>query len=348
MATVPGGVAEFGGPGVGVGGPPAAGSGRTLGSRLGQAAALLAVAAAAGGLTYALGQESGAAALAGERAVAHTTHCRGVRSRTCDADVTRPDGSDLDSEATLGGFTRADSNTVLHVRYRAGRAVPDTLPERGTEGAMLLFFAGAAAAALLGAGATLAGRGGQVAAATAGVAVLAIPVLLLSLVGTLVVGAPTVAASGLPVPDIYAKVAAEPGRTLTAQGVRFDLVDNQPMSPAGCFAAPGCFTGAVAHWKVTGSDLVATSHLLVFSRPAQAAATRETIQRSHALPNAPAPPAGAIVVGIGGGRYASAIWISRADGSPVRDDPQAVPALRGLGYFNIDPAVAEGMKYGKH
>jgi hypothetical protein len=97
----------------------------------------------------------------------------------------------------------------------------------------------------------------------------------------------------------------------------------------------------------SGRNLVATSHLLVFDRYGQATATREAIQRSHALANTPPPPAGAIVVGIGSGRYASAIWVSRADGSNVRDDPQAVPALRGLGYFNIDPAVAEGVRYGR-
>ena len=61
VATVPGGVTEFGGPGVGVGGPPAGASGRTLRSRLGQAAVLLAVAAGAGGLAYAVGRESAAA-----------------------------------------------------------------------------------------------------------------------------------------------------------------------------------------------------------------------------------------------------------------------------------------------
>jgi len=119
------------------------------------------------------------------------------------------------------------------------------------------------------------------------------------------------------------------------------------MSPAGCFGTEGCLAGAVAHWRVTGTDLVATSHLLAFPGPEPAAAARESIQSYRALHGAPPPPASAIVVGIGGGRYASAIWISRADGSSTRDDPQSVPALRGLAWFNIDPAVAEGMKSGR-
>lgn len=120
------------------------------------------------------------------------------------------------------------------------------------------------------------------------------------------------------------------------------------MTRAGCFAAPGCVAGAVAHWHVTGAALAVTSHLLVFDGQGPAAAMKDTIQRTGALPNAPAPPAAAMVVGVDGGRYASAIWMSRTDGSPVGDEPQTVPALRGLGYFNIGPVVAEGLKSGKH
>jgi len=67
-----------------------------------------------------------------------------------------------------------------------------------------------------------------------------------------------------------------------------------------------------------------------------------------AIEPAPGPPAGAIVVGIGAGRYASAVWISRGDGGDVHRDRQAVPALRGLGYVNIDPAVAERLRLGRH
>jgi hypothetical protein len=349
VATVPGGVAGYGEPGVGLGGPPVGTSGRTFWSRLGRAAALLAVAAAAGGLTYATGRESGLAAITGRPALAHTSHCRGARVRLCDAEVIGLDGSLINADATMSGFTRVAENADVHVRYRAGRAAPDTLPERSAEAGLMLFLAGSAAAALIGAVIALTARSGQAAVATAAVPVVAVPLFVVSLLATLFVGAPTLSAGQLPVPDIYARVAAGPGRTLNAQGVQFELVDNQPMSRAGCFAAPGCVVGAVAHWRVTGTDLVATSHLLVFDDGGLAAATKDTIQRTRALPNAPVPPAGAIVAGIGSGRYASAIWISRADGSQVRDDPEAVPALRGLGYFNIDPAVAEGMRSGfKH
>ena len=35
------------------------------------------------------------------------------------------------------------------------------------------------------------------------------------------------------------------------------------------------------------------------------------------------------------------------DGSLAAADPQTHPALRALAYFNIDPAVAEGMRYGR-
>ena len=241
-----------------------------------------------------------------------------------------------------------DDGPDVHVRYREGRAVPDTLPERAAEAGLMLFLIGAAAVSLLGAGATLAGRAGQVVLAMAAVPVAAVPVFVVSLVATVVAGAPAVGGGRVAAPDIYARVEAEPGRSLTAQGVRFDLVDNQPMSAAGCFGAPGSLAGALAQWKVSGSDLAATSHLLVFTGSGPAALTGDAIQRTPALPNAPAPPAGAIVVAIGDGRYASAIWISRGDGSDVHQDPQAVPALRGLAYFNIDPAVAERLRQGRH
>src|SRR5438045_3590131 len=62
METVPGGVAGWGGPGAGLGGPPAAGVERTIRSRLAQAAVLAVLAALAGGLTYAMAHEVGLAA----------------------------------------------------------------------------------------------------------------------------------------------------------------------------------------------------------------------------------------------------------------------------------------------
>jgi hypothetical protein len=361
MATVPGNLSEFGAPGAGLGGPPVAETERTLGSRLGQAGVLLVLAALAGGLTFAMAHEVGLAAVTGRKAVAHATHCRGVKARTCDAEVTDAAGNTIAYHASVSGFTRVESNALVHVRYRGGRAAPDTLPERGAQLGLLVLFGGGAVGALVGSVATLAGRGGRVALIPVGLAVCAVPVMLISLFATLVVGAPTVGAGSPkagagsvtggagapPVSDIYARVAAEPGRGLTAQGVHFDLVDNQALSREGCFRAPGCFAGAVAHWKVTGTDLVATSHLLVFDRPAQAAALKAAITRDRGLPDAPPPPAGSVVIGIGTGRYASAIWVSRADGSVVAADPQAHPALRALAYFNIDPAVAEGIRYGR-
>src|SRR5581483_9490768 len=264
VATVPGGVAGYGEPGAGLGGPPVGAPGRTAGSRLGWAVLLLAVAAGAGGLTYAIGRESGLAAVTGRRAVARTSHCRGARERICDAEIIGLDGRLIDAGATLSGFTRVDSDADVHVRYRAGRAAPDTLPERSAQAGMMLFLAGVAGAALFGAGAAVAGREGHVVVAAAAVPTAALPVFAVSLIATLFAGAPTLGAGRVPVPDIYARVAAEPGRTLNAQGVQFLIVDNQPMSRAGCFGAPGCVVGAVAHWTVTGTDLVATSHLLVF------------------------------------------------------------------------------------
>jgi hypothetical protein len=253
----------------------------------------------------------------------------------------------------MSGFTRVADGALVRVRYRGGRAAPDTVPERGAQVALLVLFGGSAIGALLGSAATLAGRGGRVALVPVGLAVFAAPIMILSLLATIVVRAPSVEARAAtggagapPVSDIYAKVAAEPDRSLTAQGVHFDLVDNQTMGRDGCFGAMGCFAGAVAHWKVTGTDLVATSHLLVFDRPAQATALKEEITRDRLLPGAPPPPTGSVTLGIGTGRYASAIWVSRADGSPAAADAQARPALRGLAYFNIDPAVAEGLRYG--
>ncbi|HZQ78380.1 MAG TPA: hypothetical protein VFE55_13680 [Acidimicrobiia bacterium] len=318
MAAMAGGVTEFGGPGVGLGAPPPAKSGRTLRWRLGRAALLLVVAAATAGVAYAMAQESGVAALTGRPAVAQTSNCRGTRAQLCDAEVVARDGSVIDSHATVSSFARVGEGAEVRVRYRDGRAALDTLPERGAQVALLLFLAGTAVAALIGAAATLRGRPALRAAV---VPLAAGPLIVVCLLGTLVVGAPTVAARDRPFPDIYAEVAAEPGRTLTSEGVSYGLVDNQPMSPAGCFGAPGCIAGAVAHWKVVGADLVATSHLLVFDGPRPAASAKEAITRNHALANAPAPPAGAVVVGIGSGRYAAAVWMSRADGSSPRDDP---------------------------
>jgi hypothetical protein len=353
-------VTGFEGPSTGIGGPPDTGSGLTAGSRLGWAAALLVLALAAGGLVFALGNESGFAAFSGRRAVAETGHCTGVRARTCDAVVTAPDGSLIKAGATLAGFTRVSTGDVLHVRYRAGRAVPDTLPERALQLSFLVFFAGGAVAALLGVVSLLAGRAGHIAAMAAAVPVLAIPLVVLSLIGTVVAGPPRIPVAGATqrtgtgpvkvrvggraVPDIYAEVAARPDRTLVAQGMRYEIVSNRPFSREGCFGAAGCLAGASADWRVNGTDLVATSHLLVFKTLDQAARVKDAVQRDRALANAPAPPPGAVVVGIGGGHYAAAISMSRTDGTPATADPAIQPAMRGLGYFNIDLAVAEELR----
>src|SRR5581483_1114238 len=73
----------------------------------------------------------------------------GAKERFCDAVVTAADGSTIDATATLGGFTRVDDGADVHVRYREGRAVPDTLPERAAEAGLMLFLVGAAAVSLL-------------------------------------------------------------------------------------------------------------------------------------------------------------------------------------------------------
>jgi len=342
------------GAGAAVGGPPGAGTELTRAWRLGWAAGLLVLALAAGGLTMALLNESGRAALIGRRAVAEVRGCTGVKIRTCDARVFGPDGTQIDSGAKVAGFTQLASGDVVHVRYRAGRAAPDTVPERALHLSFMLLFGGAAAVGLLGAGAMLAGRGARVALVAVLAPLAAIPLVAVSLVGSIVVGAPKVSAPGGPAtahprvggraaPDIYAEVAAT-GRVLVAQGVRFDQISNRPYSVEGCFGAAGCIAGASADWRVSGTDLVATTHLLVFETPEQAKLVADAVERDGVLPNAPAPPSGAVVIGSAGGHYADVVWMSRADGSPVRDDPALRPSLRGLSYFNGDPALAEKLR----
>ena len=343
---------------IGVEAPPSAGTGLTGGApRWGSAAVLFVLAVLSGGLTTALVHEAGSAALIGQRAVAVVTNCTGIRVRTCDASVTTALGGLINPGASLVGFTRVPEREAVRVRYRAGRAAVDTFPERALQLSFILFFGAAALAGLAGMPAVVVGRGAAIALLLLAASVVAIPLVVLSLIGVAVTGAPIVAfgggspsagaravtprVGGRIAPDIYARVAAQPERVLVAQGVRFDLVSNRPYSVEGCYGAAGCIAGASADWRVTGTDLIATSHLLVFKTKEQAAAVRDAIERDRVLANAPAPPSGAVVVGIGDGHYASAMWMSRADGSPARADPATEPALRGLGYFNIDPAVAE-------
>jgi hypothetical protein len=201
----------------------------------------------------------------------------------------------------------------------------------------------------------VAGRGARVALVPAVPTIAAVPLVLVSLVGVVVAGAPKASGEAGPgkihprvggraAPDIYAEVAATDRVLVTAQGVRIDLVSNRPYSVEGCFGAAGCIAGASADWRVRGTDLIATTHLLVFKTPEQAKLLGDAVKRDRALPNAPAPPPDSVVVGSAEGHYADVMWMSRADGSPVRDDPAALPALKGLGYFNVDPGLAEKLR----
>jgi hypothetical protein len=89
---------------------------------------LLVLAALAGGLTFAMAREVGLAAVTGRKAVAHATHCRGVKARTCDAEVTDLAGNTIAFHASLSGFTRVADGALVHVRYRDGRATAASPP----------------------------------------------------------------------------------------------------------------------------------------------------------------------------------------------------------------------------
>jgi hypothetical protein len=93
--------------------------------RLGSAVVLFLVALAAGGLAVGLFYEEGFAAAAGQRGIAHVQYCTTGRHPSCTAVVRKPTGELLDRNAEMANFS-AMSGSDVRVRYRAGKAVPDS------------------------------------------------------------------------------------------------------------------------------------------------------------------------------------------------------------------------------
>lgn len=141
--------------------------------------------------------------------------------------------------------------------------------------------------------------------------------------------------------DVYATVASEPERRLSAQGIEFQLLGNQPLDPEVCSFLDSCLAGAAAEWDVTGSPLTGRSWYLVFEDEAAADAAAQNPQLFVAL--APGlPPTWAIRAG-SPGRFLTIAGVGDEHdaAADVRSDPAAVAAADALRLYSTEPAVLE-------
>jgi len=142
------------------------------------------------------------------------------------------------------------------------------------------------------------------------------------------------------VTDPYAAVAAEPGRTLVAQGVRFTLVGHRPLNEEVCAAVPGCVTAASAHWAVTGTDLEGRSWMFVFADAEAADAATSAVVADPGLIGE-TRPVGWTTTGGSPGRFLVLVRVGRPGGPDVAGDPAATEAAEALRIHSTDPAVKE-------
>jgi hypothetical protein len=145
------------------------------------------------------------------------------------------------------------------------------------------------------------------------------------------------------VPDVYADVAAEPDRSLNAQGIEFELLSNRPLDPAVCSFLDRCLAGAAAQWDVTGTGLTGRSWYLVFEDDAAADAAAGHPQLSAAL--TPGLPSSWAIRGASPGRFITLAGVGRKDDNAVdvRSDPTAVAAADALRMYSTEPAVIEAI-----
>lgn len=129
-------------------------------ARRGSALFLFVIALASGGLTFALLQVEGLAAISGQRAVARVSRCDPSLKGSCFAVVQTPTGVTLDTDAEMpkSGASKGDE---LRVRYRSGNAVPDTPWGRLRPLLLVGFFGAISVAALVGTVVSAFGRGSR-------------------------------------------------------------------------------------------------------------------------------------------------------------------------------------------
>lgn len=142
------------------------------------------------------------------------------------------------------------------------------------------------------------------------------------------------------VTDPYAAVAAEPERTLVAQGVRFTLLGHRPLGEEVCAGVPACVTAASARWTVAGTDLEARSWMFVFADAERADAATSAVVADPGLIGEPRP-VGWAATGGSPGRYLVVIRVGRPGGGDVASDPVAAEAAEALRIYSTEPAVTE-------
>jgi hypothetical protein len=126
-------------------------------ARRGWALILFLVALASGGLTFALLQVEGFVAISGQRAVARVSRCDASPKGSCFVVVQTPTGVTLDTDAEMP--KRASKGDELRVRYRSGKAVPDTPWGRIRPLLLVGIFGAVSVAALVGTVVSAFGRG---------------------------------------------------------------------------------------------------------------------------------------------------------------------------------------------
>ena len=143
------------------------------------------------------------------------------------------------------------------------------------------------------------------------------------------------------VPDVYATVASEPERRLTAQDVEFQLLGNRPLDPEVCSFLENCLAGAAAEWDVTGAGMTGRSWYLVFEHEEAADAAARSGQLGLAL--TPGVPSNWALRAGSPGRFLVVATVGRADdaAADVRSDPTAVAAADALRIYSTEPAVLE-------
>jgi hypothetical protein len=143
--------------------------------------------------------------------------------------------------------------------------------------------------------------------------------------------------------DPYAAVAAEPERTLMAQGVRFTLIGHRRLGEDVCARVPACVTAASARWAVAGTDLEGRSWMFVFADDEDADAAVAAVVADPDLVGEPRP-AGWAATGGSPGRFFVLVYAGRPSGGDVSSDPVATEAADALRIHSTDPAVKELME----
>jgi hypothetical protein len=146
--------------------------------------------------------------------------------------------------------------------------------------------------------------------------------------------------SATDVTDPYAAVAAEPERTLVAQGVRFTLIGHRPLGEDVCTGVPACVTAVSARWAVAGTDLEGRSWMFVFADAEDADAAVAAVVADPDLVGEP-PPAGWAATGGSPGRFLVLVRVGHPSGGDVSSDPVATEAAEALRIHSTDPAVKE-------